>query len=321
MFGVSTLDLVNLPRGEDGEIDFGEDFFGRSAYLTVSGQLNVECYCEALTKVYTFGPTFRAENSNTPRHLAEFWMIERRFALLRLLVQPRRQDRCIRAISGPVTWTAWRRRPRRAEHRIDAPARSASLHWSRWPNQQRRIAIDLHRSSAPRRAARWRRWNPWSRAGSVSDGGEAWAWSLVGRPGRFFSCSFGDRHAAPIQGLSPRRAWWIDVHTCHDCDRFGRRLRPSATPPRLLLCAADGRFGVVRHRFGRRFLCDRCGGRRLGRRRSTLSRSPPPRSLLRSLRSRRLTVLARRGLSIHRRNRRLLCKPSANLIRSTGSNR
>ncbi len=76
MFGVSTLDLVNLPRNEDGAVDFSEDFFGRSAYLTVSGQLNVECYCEALTKVYTFGPTFRAENSNTPRHLAEFWMIE-----------------------------------------------------------------------------------------------------------------------------------------------------------------------------------------------------------------------------------------------------
>ena len=76
MFGVSTLDLVNLPRNEDGTVDFSEDFFGRSAYLTVSGQLNVECYCEALTKVYTFGPTFRAENSNTPRHLAEFWMIE-----------------------------------------------------------------------------------------------------------------------------------------------------------------------------------------------------------------------------------------------------
>ena len=76
MFGVSTLDLVNLPRTEDGAIDFAEDFFGRPAYLTVSGQLDVECYCQSLTKVYTFGPTFRAENSNTPRHLAEFWMIE-----------------------------------------------------------------------------------------------------------------------------------------------------------------------------------------------------------------------------------------------------
>ncbi|MEE8155540.1 MAG: asparagine--tRNA ligase, partial [Phycisphaerales bacterium] len=76
MFGVSTLDLVNLPRTEEGAIDFAEDFFGQPAYLTVSGQLDVECYCQSLMKVYTFGPTFRAENSNTPRHLAEFWMIE-----------------------------------------------------------------------------------------------------------------------------------------------------------------------------------------------------------------------------------------------------
>ncbi len=76
MFRVSTLDLVNLDRTEDGEIDFSQDFFGKAAYLTVSGQLNVETYCQARSRVYTFGPTFRAENSNTPRHLAEFWMIE-----------------------------------------------------------------------------------------------------------------------------------------------------------------------------------------------------------------------------------------------------
>ena len=76
LFGVSTLDLVNVPRSGSGEVDFSQDFFGRQAFLTVSGQLNVETYCLALTKVYTFGPTFRAENSNTPRHLAEFWMIE-----------------------------------------------------------------------------------------------------------------------------------------------------------------------------------------------------------------------------------------------------
>ncbi|MCZ6542931.1 MAG: asparagine--tRNA ligase [Planctomycetota bacterium] len=76
MFRVSTLDLANLPRTSDGQIDFSQDFFGRPALLTVSGQLNVETYCLALSKVYTFGPTFRAENSNTPRHLAEFWMIE-----------------------------------------------------------------------------------------------------------------------------------------------------------------------------------------------------------------------------------------------------
>jgi asparaginyl-tRNA synthetase len=78
LFRVSTLDLANgnLPRGTDGKVDFSKDFFGREAFLTVSGQLNAETYCLALSKVYTFGPTFRAENSNTSRHLAEFWMIE-----------------------------------------------------------------------------------------------------------------------------------------------------------------------------------------------------------------------------------------------------
>ena len=76
MFRVSTLDLQNLPRDEHGKIDFKKDFFGKETFLTVSGQLNVEAYCLALSKVYTFGPTFRAENSNTARHLAEFWMIE-----------------------------------------------------------------------------------------------------------------------------------------------------------------------------------------------------------------------------------------------------
>ncbi|MBX3365279.1 MAG: asparagine--tRNA ligase [Phycisphaeraceae bacterium] len=98
MFRVSTLDLCNLPRktddassrreGEAGRtkglatgepetsIDYSQDFFGKESHLTVSGQLNVETYCQALSRVYTFGPTFRAENSNTSRHLAEFWMIE-----------------------------------------------------------------------------------------------------------------------------------------------------------------------------------------------------------------------------------------------------
>ncbi|NNE44323.1 MAG: asparagine--tRNA ligase, partial [Gemmatimonadetes bacterium] len=76
MFRVSTLDLENLPRNETGGIDFQQDFFGKETFLTVSGQLNVETYCCALSNVYTFGPTFRAENSNTSRHLAEFWMIE-----------------------------------------------------------------------------------------------------------------------------------------------------------------------------------------------------------------------------------------------------
>ncbi len=76
MFRLSTLDLANLPRDAAGKIDFRQDFFGREAFLTVSGQLNVEAYALALSKVYTFGPTFRAENSNTARHLAEFWMVE-----------------------------------------------------------------------------------------------------------------------------------------------------------------------------------------------------------------------------------------------------
>ncbi|HEU4615393.1 MAG TPA: asparagine--tRNA ligase, partial [Kofleriaceae bacterium] len=76
MFKVSTLDFANLPRTPDGKVDFEQDFFGREARLTVSGQLNVETYCMAMSRVYTFGPTFRAENSNTRRHLAEFWMIE-----------------------------------------------------------------------------------------------------------------------------------------------------------------------------------------------------------------------------------------------------
>jgi asparaginyl-tRNA synthetase len=76
LFRVSTLDFANLPRTPEGRVDFAQDFFGREAFLTVSGQLNVEAYCLALSKVYTFGPTFRAENSNTSRHLAEFWMIE-----------------------------------------------------------------------------------------------------------------------------------------------------------------------------------------------------------------------------------------------------
>jgi asparaginyl-tRNA synthetase len=76
MFRVSTLDFANLPRTKEGAVDFSRDFFGHEAFLTVSGQLNVEAYCLAMSKVYTFGPTFRAENSNTSRHLAEFWMIE-----------------------------------------------------------------------------------------------------------------------------------------------------------------------------------------------------------------------------------------------------
>ena len=84
LFRVSSLDLANLPRTTEGKVDFTKDFFGRETFLTVSGQLNVETYCLALSKVYTFGPTFRAENSNTSRHLAEFWMIEPEIAFANL---------------------------------------------------------------------------------------------------------------------------------------------------------------------------------------------------------------------------------------------
>ncbi|KHT52657.1 asparaginyl-tRNA synthetase [Alteromonas macleodii] len=84
MFRVSTLDMMNLPRDDKGNVDYSEDFFGKETYLTVSGQLNVETYCTAMSKVYTFGPTFRAENSNTSRHLAEFWMIEPEVAFAEL---------------------------------------------------------------------------------------------------------------------------------------------------------------------------------------------------------------------------------------------
>lgn len=84
MFRVSTLDMMDLPKNDQGNIDYSEDFFGKETYLTVSGQLNVETYCTAMSKVYTFGPTFRAENSNTSRHLAEFWMIEPELAFAEL---------------------------------------------------------------------------------------------------------------------------------------------------------------------------------------------------------------------------------------------
>src|SRR5205814_3289712 len=84
MFRVTTLDLDKPPRTPDGKVDDAQDFFGRPAHLTVSGQLNAETAALALSKVYTFGPTFRAENSNTSRHLAEFWMIEPEIAFAAL---------------------------------------------------------------------------------------------------------------------------------------------------------------------------------------------------------------------------------------------
>lgn len=76
MFNVNSFDLLNIPKTEDGKIDFAKDFFGKSTHLTVSGQLNGETFAEAFRNIYTFGPTFRAENSNTVKHAAEFWMVE-----------------------------------------------------------------------------------------------------------------------------------------------------------------------------------------------------------------------------------------------------
>ena len=98
MFRVSTLDLANLPRNPEGKVDFAQDFFGREAFLTVSGQLNVEAYCLAMSKVYTFGPTFRAENSNTSRHLAEFWMVEPEIAFADLSADADLAERFLKSI-------------------------------------------------------------------------------------------------------------------------------------------------------------------------------------------------------------------------------
>ncbi len=86
MFRLSTLDINNLPKDDKGNIDFKEDFFGKEANLTVSGQLNGETFCTAFKNIYTFGPTFRAENSNTPKHAAEFWMMEPEIAFADLEV-------------------------------------------------------------------------------------------------------------------------------------------------------------------------------------------------------------------------------------------
>ncbi|MGH8151250.1 MAG: asparagine--tRNA ligase [Rhodanobacteraceae bacterium] len=102
MFRVSTLDLANLPRDDKGAVDFRHDFFAREAFLTVSGQLNVEAYCLALSKVYTFGPTFRAEHSNTPRHLAEFWMCEPEIAFADLAANADCAEAFLKAIFKAV---------------------------------------------------------------------------------------------------------------------------------------------------------------------------------------------------------------------------
>jgi len=103
MFRVSTLDLANPPRADgEGQVDFARDFFGRETHLTVSGQLNVEAYCLAMSRVYTFGPTFRAENSNTARHLAEFWMVEPEIAFADLSDDADLAEACLKHVVTAV---------------------------------------------------------------------------------------------------------------------------------------------------------------------------------------------------------------------------
>ena len=102
LFRVSTLDLANLPRTREGAVDYSQDFFGKPAFLTVSGQLNIESYCLALTNVYTFGPTFRAENSNTSRHLSEFWMVEPELAFADLTANADLAEEFLRYIFSAV---------------------------------------------------------------------------------------------------------------------------------------------------------------------------------------------------------------------------
>ena len=102
MFRVTTMDFENVPRTEDGKVDFSQDFFGRSTNLTVSGQLEAEAMATAMGNVYTFGPTFRAENSNTPRHAAEFWMIEPELAFADLRDDMDCAEAMIKSVIGYV---------------------------------------------------------------------------------------------------------------------------------------------------------------------------------------------------------------------------
>jgi asparaginyl-tRNA synthetase len=102
MFQVTTMDLNNIPKTEDGKVDFSQDFFGRSTNLTVSGQLEGEAMALAFGKIYTFGPTFRAENSNTPRHAAEFWMMEPEMAFADLYDYMDNAEAMIKYVIGYV---------------------------------------------------------------------------------------------------------------------------------------------------------------------------------------------------------------------------
>lgn len=102
MFQVTTLNLDNLPKTKEGEIDYSKDFFSQPAFLTVSGQLNGEAYATALSDIYTFGPTFRAENSHTSRHLAEFWMIEPELAFADLPMIADLAEEYLKALVGDI---------------------------------------------------------------------------------------------------------------------------------------------------------------------------------------------------------------------------
>ncbi|QWT54937.1 asparagine--tRNA ligase [Christensenella sp. MSJ-20] len=102
MFQVTTLDLENPPRTEDGQVDYSQDFFGKKTHLTVSGQLNVEAFALAYGDCYTFGPTFRAENSNTARHAAEFWMVEPEMAFCDLMGNMDNAQRMIKSCANYV---------------------------------------------------------------------------------------------------------------------------------------------------------------------------------------------------------------------------
>ncbi len=107
MFRVSTLDFANIPKTESGEVDFSKDFFQGEAHLTVSGQLSVEPFACAMSKVYTFGPTFRAENSNTSRHLSEFWMIEPEIAFADLQKDIKYATEYLQHMFGGVLDRCW----------------------------------------------------------------------------------------------------------------------------------------------------------------------------------------------------------------------
>lgn len=121
LFKVSTLDFANMPLRKDGSVDFAQDFFGKETFLTVTGQLAVENYCLALSRVYTFGPTFRAENSNTSRHLAEFWMVEPEIAFADLADDIELAERFLKFIFAEVL-----------EHRADDMA-----FFNRWVDKGR----------------------------------------------------------------------------------------------------------------------------------------------------------------------------------------